>query len=79
MTVIDNGSGQSDCLWLLCAPTPNAETVQGRGDLFWSEEGQEWVEFSDEATFFTVAEMAALDLSRFENPDSLEWWTSQAC
>lgn len=34
MPVIDNGSGQSDCLWLLCAPAPNAETVQGRGDLF---------------------------------------------
>lgn len=49
------------------------------GDLFWSEQGQEWVECSDDATFFTVAEMAALDLSQFENPDSLEWWTSQAC
>lgn len=68
-------SHEARCLWLLCAPAP--EGVQGRGDLFWFEEGWEWVESSDEATPFTDAEKAALDLSRFEDPDSLGWWTRQ--
>ena len=69
---ITPGTGR---LWMLCAPALHPEDVQGREDLFWSEELGEWVECLDEATRYTDAERAVLDLRRFEDADQLEWWT----
>ncbi len=62
-------------LWMLCAPALHPGDMQGRESLFWSEEQQESVECLDEATRYTGAEKAALDLSRFEGAGALEWWT----
>ncbi len=62
-------------LWMLCAPALHPEDMQGKESLFWSEEQEEWVECLDEATRYTDAEKAALDLSRFEGAGALEWWT----
>jgi hypothetical protein len=66
-------------LWMLCAPALHPGDMQGRRSLFWSEEQQEWVECLDEATRYTDAEKAALDLSRFESAGPLEWWTELPC
>lgn len=66
-------------LWMLCAPALHPEDMQGRESLFWSEEQEEWVECLDEATRYTGAEKAALDLSRFEGAGVLEWWTELPC
>ncbi len=61
--------------WMLCAPALHPEDMQGRESLFWSDELGEWVECLDEATRYTDAEKAALDLSRFKDVGALEWWT----
>ena len=58
--------------WVLVAPAVDPEDVQGRPDLTWNAEDQEWVESLDEATEFTDAERAALDLTQFDG--DVEWW-----
>jgi hypothetical protein len=58
--------------WVLVAPAIHPEDVQGRPDLYWNAEDEEWVESPDEATEFTGAERAALDLTQFDG--DVEWW-----
>lgn len=66
------------CTWVLVAPAfyPDdgqaAERTDGHPDLYWNAEDEEWVESPDEATEFTDAERAALDLTQFDG--DVEWW-----
>ncbi len=58
--------------WVLVAPAIRPEDVQGRPDLYWNAEDEEWAESPDEATEFTNAERDALDLAQFDG--DVEWW-----
>lgn len=60
---------------MLCASPPYPESMQGWPDLFWSEALAMWVECLDEATWYTDAEKAVLDLGCFAGAGAHEWWT----
>ena len=58
--------------WVLVAPSILPDDEQGRPDLYWNAEDDEWVESLDEATDYTDAERAALDLTQFDG--DVKWW-----
>ena len=58
--------------WVLVAPALHPDDEQGRPDLYWNAEADEWAESPDEATEYTDAERAALDLTQFDG--DVEWW-----
>jgi hypothetical protein len=58
--------------WVLVAPAIHPNDEQGRPDLYWNADDEEWVESSDEATEFNDAERAELDLAQFDG--EVEWW-----
>ena len=59
--------------WVLVAPGPT--DVQGRPNLYWNAEGQEWSDSPDETTEHTAEERNAVDLSMFDG--DVEWWERQ--
>ena len=52
--------------WVLVAPALHPEDVQGRPDLYWNADDQEWSDSPDEATEHTAVERDAVDLTRFD-------------
>ncbi len=58
--------------WVLVAPAIHPEVEQGRPDLYWNTDDEEWVESPDEAAEYTDAERATLDLTLFDG--DVEWW-----
>lgn len=60
--------------WVLVAPSP--QDVQGRPDLYWNQESQEWSDSPDEATEATAAARDAVDLTVFDG--NVEWWERQS-
>ena len=58
--------------WVLVAPALRPDDEQGRPDLYWNAEDEEWVESPDEASEYTDAERAGLDLAQFDG--DVEWW-----
>ena len=60
--------------WVLVAPGP--EDVQGRPDLYWNADDEEWSNSPDEATEYTAAGRTALGLTVFDG--AVAWWERQS-
>ena len=62
--------------WVLVAPALHPDDEQGRPDLCWNADDQEWSDSPDEATEHLTAERGAMDLTRFDG--HVEWWERQS-